>query len=273
MSDPDFVDELMRAAPPGEFDNVLAQLQHVGPEPLSETTLNRLQSEHKKVTCVEGTNAQSNHPLAQALGEEMKLFQKEKFHSRGITARYAVIPTDNKETVILRTYTERIDRNNKFAGSWAAEWTVQSLKLFQGLKQTKVKLWGSIAIHAYCFEDGNIQLRSTRNFAEKTVTASVHQEPPADDEDYVPPPSLEAMVVEQIALWEEQLLDECESQFEKFPAKLKGIRRVLPITRTRMKWDVVAQRNVQTLQNTVDSPRKGNKKPAGRAGRMSSRGW
>jgi hypothetical protein len=65
-------------------------------------------------------------------------------------------------------------------------------------------------------------------------------------------PTLLQGIMKQIMTWEMDVLNLLKTMNEGGTGDhLRAIRRVLPITKTKMKWDVVAQRSVKTLITTA----------------------
>ena len=119
--------------------------------------------------------------------------------------------------LVLRTYAEMIDTHKSRTGCWSGCWTIDN----------DCKLRGTISAHVYNSEDGNMQFRAKREVPEKKISN-------ADD------------VVKAIKRAEASLLSDLTDQ-EALTSSLKRIRRILPITKTRMKWDDAAHKGVGLL--------------------------
>jgi capping protein alpha len=139
---------------------------------------------------------------------------------------------DSSKSLIVKTFAERVDSVNLYAGSWVAQWNIE----ISGDDQAQVG--GQVRIQSFCFEEGNIQLLSSRDFEGVSVTAS----------EKVP---LAKAIVEQINTFELELLSALGEVFDQIGDQLKSIRRVLPITRTKMEWNVRAHRMVNTLSHAA----------------------
>jgi hypothetical protein len=74
-------------------------------------------------------------------------------------------------------------------------------------------------VQAHSYEEGSIQLNTTRKFG-----------PEQGD------------VVKLIEKWEQELIDSIAETYDSMGEKLKSLRRVMPVTRTRMDWNVLSHR-------------------------------
>ena len=115
---------------------------------------------------------------------------------------------------MVRTYAERIDNANHIAGSWTAQWTVAP----------SGELKGTVTIQAYCHEGGTTQLSSTRDFGPTTTNGDI---------------------VKHIRNWEQEVVDVLAQ--DETRDQLKMLRRVMPLSRTRMDWNVLSHRMVKML--------------------------
>jgi len=128
---------------------------------------------------------------------------------------------------------ERIDSANYHAGSWASRWNVQFLS------NKEVVLSGHVEIYAHAYEEGrNFHLQSEHNFSSLTISSF-------SDES-----SLLKDIVKQISSWEtEKVAEPMRDVFQEISdSTLKSLRRVLPLTRTRMDWNVLTHRMVKMLE-------------------------
>lgn len=136
-------------------------------------------------------------------------------------------------SLIVNTYAEKLDYPNQYTGFWKATWTIQSTS------SQEATISGEAQLHTCSYEDGNNQLTLKKDFPETSVSTGG-----GDD-------SLAQGIVDQILKWENEVLDIFGLMHETSSDHLRKIRRVLPITKTKMKWDVVAQRSVQMLMKTA----------------------
>ena len=161
-------------------------------------------------TCVGGNDASDS--FISSLKEKLKEYQR-FYPEKGVTARFAISKEEND--IVIKTYAELLNAHNCETGYWSAEWKVQKSQT------SEAELSGKISIHVYYFEDGNVQMRGKRDFEAATVSG--------DD--------LAQELVSKIAEYEKTFLADLSDE-DAVMSSLKQIRRILPITRTRMKWYV-----------------------------------
>jgi hypothetical protein len=231
---------ILHSAAPGQFDVVAEQLQKIGAKTLKGAWLDDIKLQHHQDICMAGGAGNSkdvNHPLALSMKEKVKAYQDETFGSKpGVTARMTLSPgkEDPIHQLVLTTYAEKIDTSNQRTGAWNATWTIT----YESDESAQIS--GSVKLHTYSYEEGNCQLRTARDFGSKTV---VSQE------------DLPSALMDQIVAWEHEILELLTSYPDLVGDNLRSIRRVLPITKTKMKWDVVSHRNVKTLEKTKPAKR------------------
>ena len=84
-------------------------------------------------------------------------------------------------------------------------------------------------LHAHYFEDGNVQLQTTKTIPQKTV------------------PFTE--VLDAIKKAENELQAGLEDMYQNMNEEtLRDMRRIMTVSRTKMEWNVNAQRMVRTLR-------------------------
>jgi hypothetical protein len=231
---------ILHSAAPGQFDVVAEQLQKIGAKTLKGGGwLEDMKMQHNEDICMSGAGngKDVNHPLALSMKEKIKAYQAETFGSKpGVTARMALAPgeEDPIHQLVLNTYVEKIDTPNQFTGSWNATWVIT----YESDESAQIS--GSSKLHTYSYEEGNCQLRTARDFQTMTVESEG---------------DLPQALMDQIVAWEHEVLGLLASFHELVGDNLRSIRRVLPITKTKMKWDVVAHRNVKTLEKNKPAKR------------------
>jgi hypothetical protein len=183
--------------------------------------------------------------------------------------------TDGHDCLIISTSATLLDENNCTAGSWNTAWILDT---------RQHTLQGVAKLHAHYYEDGNnIQMRATREYnvgavedplvarakAEaakqaatealaKSVANPKHKkwQTKAETNDqydnYVK--SWSESVAKQIMTWNNTLHSDLTQLLtnDLEPVVRNHVRRVLPITKQRMKWSDAAQRNVRLLRATVN---------------------
>lgn len=167
------------------------------------------------------TGIASNPPSASTfvdmLTAAVKEYQTKQYGgSKAATARHQ-FDTNAEGHLVLRTYAEMLDSHKFRSGYWAACWTIKSESSVQG----------TVSVHVYNYEDGNMQMRAQREIPSQGITN-------AQD------------VIKAIKRAENSLLADLTDK-EAITTSLKKIRRILPISKTRMKWSDSAQNAVRLL--------------------------
>lgn len=231
---------VLTAAAPGQFDILAEHVQKFG----QFSDGNWMAGARNEIHEFQNRGNTFDHPIANTLHEKMEEYQKENFLSKpGVTARVFVTEAEsNKNQLIVHTYTEKIDSSNQHSGNWKAEWIVDSAEI------TSSEVSGHVIVRSYVHEDGNVQLKIKKEFPRITVgTASLNEGEAA---------SLASGIVQQIMKSETIILGILESMNDDVSSDhLRSIRRVLPITKTKMNWDAVAHRSVKTLKKTAPESR------------------
>lgn len=214
-------------------------------------------TEHAIRTCTGNNNAESAQASAKIIDHirtKMNEYQSTRYTVKGITARCSVVVVDDDDNAIaVHTYAEHLDAGNCSAGSWVAAWRVQILT------EKEAQLSGSVQLHVHYSEGGsNVQTRATREFAVATVSTEeelVHSLVAKFEKSTMSyAEQLAVKIVTQIGLYEEQLHDALSNLFETdVEDALRKIRRILPVTKTRFKWDSAAQKNVKLLNSRHNS--------------------
>ena len=241
---------VLRAVAPGHFEVVAEQLQKMGSQTLCKSNwLAEAQDKSKEFQCVDIHENDLSHSIANPLLEKLKRYQSDNFLSKpGVSARVAMASVRNSESaadggkLLVHTYAEKIDIANKYSGNWKATWTIDKVELGVG------EISGHVAVHSHAYEDGNVQLKIKKEFP-PVMVGKINLE---EDED----PSLVDGMVQQIMRWETVILGVLASMNESVTNDhLRSIRRILPITKTKMNWDAVAHRSVKTLKKTAPETR------------------
>ena len=243
MSD-EAVTVILRAAAPGHLDAVADSLSKLAPQSFSKTSskiLAKLKEEQKVFQCLDGSANKASHPLAGPLTAKLEQYQQDNFaNKQGVQARMSIQNGNTSKELIIHTYAERIDAPNQLSGYWRATWTLSNIT------SDSVDMSGRVQIHSYAYEEGNAQATLDKILDQTHVVKSA----PKKDEE----PTLLYSIMKQIMEWELHVLGLLQAMNEGGTGEhLKAIRRVLPITKTKMKWDVVAQRSVKTLKKTAPS--------------------
>jgi uncharacterized coiled-coil protein SlyX len=241
MSKEEFGKELLFSLPPMESKDlnttVLADLKKLNA--FQETFLQELSDKHCSEVVPKGSSQ------IEYVKEKLTDYQQSLYIDKGVTARHTVIE-EGKE-VVIRTYAEHLDTHNCMTGSWVAQWTV----LIRGEKEAD--LGGNVKLHAYYFEEGsNVQMRADKDFVSKPIeaqeemvnslVAKFEKQKMSYEE------QLAKVIVDQITAHEKEMYTQLAGMVEELgDGTLKKFRRILPVTKTRFKWDAEAQKQVRLL--------------------------
>lgn len=144
------------------------------------------------------------------------------------TAAGGAFAKDGKITVALTG--EKINLKNFWSGRWQSTWTVS----FAGQACT---VSGDIKLHIHYFEDGNLQLQGHKAVADSSSMAF-------DSES-----DLAEKVVNYILSQESVMQSGLEEMYTTMNNEtLRAMRRIMPITRTKMEWNVNAVRMVKQVR-------------------------
>jgi len=140
-----------------------------------------------------------------------------------------VYAKDGKIVAILTG--EKANLKNFWAGKWNSVWTITV-----GLGEAEVA--GEIKILAHYFEDGNMQLNTSKPVASKKITVTA-----GSDAD------LAKAIVAHIAEAENAVQVGLENMYANMGEQtLRAMRRVMPVTRNKMEWNVFSVRMVRQTQ-------------------------
>lgn len=139
----------------------------------------------------------------------------------------SVFIKDNKIFIVLTGEKENL--RNYWSGRWNSTWTIQ-------FESDSCIISGDIKLHAHYFEDGNVQLLSTKNIPSKSLSYST------DDD-------LSQSIVSTISTSESTVQKGLEDMYANMNEEtFRAMRRLMPITRTKMEWNVNAVRLNKNLR-------------------------
>ena len=170
-----------------------------------------------------------------------------KYIDKDLTARFSLQKDENEEgSIIAHTYVEHIEVSNCRAGSWATRWHIKPGK------ETDADVSGSAQFHLHYHENGsNVQMRAARDFqvqnaataeeAVNTIVAKMEAKTMSYED------KVAKAIIKQISAREKELHEQLKEMSEQIDGNMKKLRRILPITKTRFKWDAAAQKQVKLL--------------------------
>jgi len=159
---------------------------------------------------------------ASALGEERTAI--EAAVSEYVAAQYAGNAcagtfADDTDAIKVVVSGEKLNLRNYWSGNWRSTWTVE-------VRGTEAFVSGNMKVRAHYFEDGNVQLQTSKDVPPTTASfADASQIGPA--------------VADIIQQAESELQQGLEDMYSNMSHEtFKAMRRVMPITRTKMKWNI-----------------------------------
>jgi hypothetical protein len=216
------LESLLSSAPPGQLDSLVEDLSTL------MTVPSELVEKIKENAAV--SVEISNHPFAQSLGEELKSHQQEYYSH--LDYKFSITGDDEESNFKLTTYAERIDTKNYHAGSWRGDWQIDMTS------ENSAVLTGSIHIHVYCHEDCNVQLETNKKYDAIQITTTTTGSNN----------NLAKSIQTKICTLESDVAAELEEMYTGMDDKLKALRRVLPVMRRRLDWNVLSHRMVKNLE-------------------------
>lgn len=124
---------------------------------------------------------------------------------------------------------EKPNLRNFWSGRWNSTWTVS-------VAGSTASVVGSIKVHAHYFEDGNVQMQSSKEI-------------PNTDISFTDSANLSSLLVAHIKSTESDLhsgLDEMYGNMDE--ETFRAMRRVMAITRTKMDWNLSSVRMTRQIQ-------------------------
>ncbi|ETW01128.1 hypothetical protein H310_06738 [Aphanomyces invadans] len=163
--------------------------------------------------------------LRAALQGELDSYMSAQFGNQGAAAVFA---TNSTITLILST--ERVSLRNFWSGRWKSKWTLANVSP----DSSAATLAGRIDLHVHYFEDGNLQLLSHKDVAAAQVCGGAR--------------SLAQAVLDTIRAEEHVVHSNLEDMYINMTEEtFKEMRRVMPVTQTKMEWNLFAHRTAKDL--------------------------
>jgi len=126
---------------------------------------------------------------------------------------------------------EKNNLKNFWSGKWSSLWTLTPSGGGRALS-----ISGDIKLHVHYFEDGNLQLQSSKAVPAAEVSGKSNEE-------------LAEQVLKFIQAQESALQSGLEDMYSNMNNEtFRSMRRIMPITRTKMEWNVNAVRMVRQVQ-------------------------
>eukprot|EP00804_Cyclotella_cryptica_P003119 CCRYP_021059-RA/>CCRYP_021059-RA protein AED:0.02 eAED:0.02 QI:34/1/1/1/0/0/2/400/258 len=239
---------LLLSSSPGQFDPILNDLRCIipksSPDPLDDEFIAGVRSEWEGATrssiLSEKNDEAARHrdSCVSFLRDAMDEYLKRKIALTNTRAAYEIIETVDRK-IVITVYSEKNDFHNFRAGSLTGTYTFcNSTGSFNG----------SVNIHTHTFEnEANFQLKSKiemNPIQVGTCSTSDGNEKQSSWAD---------AIIQQIITWEEtEVAPKIRDMYNSIGTTLKTLRRVMPVTRTKMNWNAMPHRVVQTLEQGLD---------------------
>ncbi|KAG7397625.1 F-actin-capping protein [Phytophthora boehmeriae] len=129
--------------------------------------------------------------------------------------------------LVVNLCTERINLRNFWGGRWKSRWEMD-------LTANPAKITGVIELHVHYFENGNLQLQSSKQVEEEVT---IHR-----------PNGLGDAILRVMKEAEDDLQTNLEDMYINMSEEtFKEMRRVMPVTQTKMEWSLHAHRTAKDL--------------------------
>ena len=259
------IKNILLGSPPGQFDIILDDLKVLLPKPsvptlLDPSTVSALRTEWEESTGRstlataaataaggggDARNEDASELLVTSVSKAMDTYLASNFSCLGVRAAHTVTISrtvdDTPSTLTINTYAEKIDLHNYQVVSWKGCYAI-SLPLSSLSSNV---LHGQIDVWAHSFENGgNYHLRSNI-----TLHTDINKTTSTTCNDIDQKSAWASSVTQQIESWDKmEVMQKITELFESIHSTyLKRLRRVMPITRTKMDWNVAGHRVVRTL--------------------------
>jgi hypothetical protein len=251
------IKSILLASPPGQFDIILDDLRTLLPESsvstlLGSSVVSDLRTEWEATSgrsilsaassaVNSGTDDDSQGYIA-ALSKAMDSYIANDCTSLGVRAAHTVTisAVEADRTLKINTYAEKNDLQNCRAVSWKGYYTISLPP-----SSTSNILMGKIDLRVHTFENGgNFHLRST-----VSLRANIKQGISTASDDSEQQSVWVSSVIQQMEYWDRvEVTRNIAEMFDSLHnTYMKRLRRVMPITRTKMDWNVACHRVVRTL--------------------------
>lgn len=141
---------------------------------------------------------------------------------------------DGEDVMVINVCGEKSNLRNFWAGRWQSGWSVT-------IGGAKSEVSGEVKVLAHYFEDGNIQSNTHRHFEPRPLASSASA---SSD-----PVAFASSVIGVICENEVTLHQGLETMYNSMGEEtLRSLRRSMAVTRSKMDWNLAAQRMVRNLR-------------------------
>lgn len=178
----------------------------------------------KEATDVQPTNVDEKaEPFRTALDKAMQVYLKEHYPNGVVTVYGSSSGANIKLTVCIEDH--KFSPKNYWNGRWRSEWSVSFTPGGVG------ELKGILKVQVHYYEDGNVQLVSSKDCSETLKSGSED----ATAKEFV------KLVERAENDYQSALGDNYKTMSQ---TTFKALRRALPVTRTKVDWNKIAAYNI-----------------------------
>jgi capping protein alpha len=164
-------------------------------------------------------------PFRAALDRSVQAYAKDHYPNGVVTVYGSSSGSQIKLTVCIEDH--KFSPRNFWNGRWRSEWT---LSFSPG---SSAELKGVLRVQVHYYEDGNVQLVSSKDVKETVKTSS--EDGTAKE------------IVQVLSLAESDYQSAISENYKTMSqTTFKALRRALPVTRTRVDWNKIAAYNIGT---------------------------
>lgn len=174
---------------------------------------------------VEYTPDETLEPHRAAIQKALNGYVSQRYATE--TAAAGVFSKDGKIVVVI--VGEKPNLRNFWSGKWTSTWTIS-------IEGGSASVVGEIKVHAHYFEDGNVQMQSTKPI-------------PKQDLSFSDSANLGSLLTAHVKAAETAFhagLDEMYGNMDE--ETFRAMRRLMPITRTKMDWNLSSVRMTRQIQ-------------------------
>jgi len=215
----------MVQVPNGDHDVLITKVGEISPseylDPLGRqiVTFDHIKQQITGHRPVSNELDSSIEPFRKALEDAAQNYVSEHYQN-GTPAVYSAKEGSEMKMIICIS-SSKFSPTNFWGGRWRSTWTA---KFKPG---SEIKLEGNVAVQVHYYEDGNVQL-----FTKFLKNASIKA--PSD------PKALAEACFKELAKLEQDYHTALEHSYNTMgETTFKALRRVLPITRERIKWEKI----------------------------------
>ncbi|KAL7053043.1 hypothetical protein AAHC03_026278 [Spirometra sp. Aus1] len=159
-------------------------------------------------------------PWRQALEDKLTAYITEKFPTGAVSV---FAPFSEKPSMIY-IFIEGNIRKQFSSGRWRSSWVIEFPKNYKG---SNLNVTGDVKVQTHIFEQGNVQLMSSKKHAFEVVAAS--------------PEALACDVTSKIAEFDTDYQTALGLSLDSLSSNaFKALRRQLPMTRAKVEWNKIA---------------------------------